>query len=132
EKAKNADEYRHKGELVTAFLHEIKKGQKSVEVIDFYDAQQKKISISLNPLLTPSENAQAYFKKYSKMKNSVTIVKKQIQKTKAEIAYFEQLSQQVELGTPKDIEEIREELVDEGYLKRKSKQKKQKKKKVPT
>lgn len=132
EKAKNADEYRHKGELVTAFLHEIKKGQKSVEVIDFYDPQQKKISISLNPLLTPSENAQAYFKKYSKMKNSVTIVKKQIQKTKAEIAYFEQLSQQVELGTPKDIEEIREELVDEGYLKRKSKQKKQKKKKVPT
>lgn len=132
EKAKDAEQYRRQGELLTAFLHEIKKGQKEIEVIDFYDPEQKKVTIPLNPMRSPADNAQAYFKTYTKMKNSVEIVQQQIKKTTIEIQYFEQLVHQIEVATSKDMEEIREELIEQGYLKRKTKQKKIKKPKAPS
>ena len=66
---------------------------------------------------TASENAQRYFSKYQKAKNAVNIVKEQIEITYEELSYFELLLQQVETASPNDIEEIREELVEGGYLK---------------
>lgn len=128
EEAKEADQFRIQGELLTASLHQIQKGDKEVEVINYYDEQQQPIKIKLDPQLTPSENAQRYFKKYTKAKNSSSIVLKQIEQSKDEIHYIETLLQQLENASLRDIEEIREELAEQGYLRdRRTKEKKKKK-----
>jgi len=124
--AENADIHQLYGELITANIYAIQKGMKSTEVINYYDEDGATITIPLEPQKTPSENAQKYFTKYQKAKNAVNIVREQIEKTKEELAYFELLFQQVETASPKDIEEIREELIEGGYIK--TRQKKQSKK----
>ncbi|WP_017727248.1 Rqc2 family fibronectin-binding protein [Halalkalibacterium ligniniphilum] len=126
--AEKAQQYQKYGELLTANLHLIKRGDKQVEVIDYYDEDGASITIPLNPQKSPSENAQQYFRRYTKAKNSVAVVKEQIKKAEIEIKYFEQLIQQMESASPKDVEEIREELMDEGYIRRRQKQGKKKKK----
>lgn len=117
-KAEKADHYQKHGELLTAHLHLIKPGDTSVKVVDYYDPEQNELEIELNPQQTPSENAQRLFKTYQKLKNSKQIVELEIVKTKEEITYFEQLLQQIEVASVEDIEEIREELREEGYLKK--------------
>ncbi|UOY93695.1 NFACT family protein [Ectobacillus sp. JY-23] len=125
--AEKAEQYQLYGELLTANMYAIKKGDKEATVVNYYDENGKTVTITLNPLKTPPENAQHYFSKYQKAKNSVTIVEEQIEKTKQEIFYFEGLMQQMESASQKDIEEIREELVEEGYMRARGKtQKKQK------
>ncbi|RAK23312.1 putative ribosome quality control (RQC) complex YloA/Tae2 family protein [Anoxybacillus vitaminiphilus] len=130
--AEKAEQYRLYGELLTANLYAIKRGDKQVEVINYYDENGSTITITLDPQKSPSENAQSYFQKYQKAKNSVHIVQEQIERTKQEVDYFERLLQQIESASPKDVEEIREELIEEGYLRaRQSKQaKKQKQGKI--
>lgn len=106
----------------------LKKGDKEAEVINYYDEESKTVTIPLNPNKTPSENAQMYFTKYQKAKNSVEVVKEQIRLAEEEIAYFDQLIQQLSSASTKDIHEIREELVEGKYLRPKQQrgQKKQK------
>lgn len=128
--AEAASKYRKLGELITAFLHEVKKGQKEIEVVDFYDEEGKTIVISLDPLKSPSENAQSYFRRYNKAKNSIEIVREQIEKTKQELLYIDEIISQLESASPKDIAEIREELAEGGYMR--NRQKKQLKKKKET
>jgi predicted ribosome quality control (RQC) complex YloA/Tae2 family protein len=118
DEAKNAEQYKLFGELLTANLYAIKRGDKEAEVINYYDENCQTIKIPLDPLKSPAENAQAYFHKYQKAKNSLSIVQEQIRQAHEEIQYFEQLHQQIESASPKDIEEIREELMEEGYLRR--------------
>lgn len=115
--AEKADRYQLFGELLTANMYAAKKGMKEIEVVDYYDDNGATVTIPLDPLKTPSENAQSLFVKYQKLKNSVDIVKEQINLTNIEIDYFEGLLQQIESASPKDIEEMREELAEEGYLK---------------
>ncbi|WP_144569051.1 Rqc2 family fibronectin-binding protein [Bacillus pseudomycoides] len=125
--AGKADKYQLFGELLTANMYALKKGDKEIEVVNYYDENGGTVKITLDPLKTPSENAQRYFQKYQKAKNSVAIVKEQIEKTNAEILYFDSLLQQMEAASSKDIEEIREELAEEGYMRnRKSKNTKKK------
>ncbi|CAG9611119.1 Rqc2 RqcH [Bacillus rhizoplanae] len=127
EDASKADKYQLFGELLTANMYAVKKGDKEVEVINYYDENSGTVKITLDPLRTPSENAQRYFQKYQKAKNSVVIVEEQIEKTNEEIFYFDSLLQQMEVASSKDIEEIREELAEEGYMRnRKSKNAKKK------
>lgn len=126
--AEKAQKYQKYGELLTANLHLIKRGDKEADVIDYYDENGATITIALDPKKAPSENAQQYFKKYTKAKNSVQVVQEQIEKTLEEITYLEQLIQQMEAAAPKDIEEIREELMEEGYIRRRQKGQKKKKK----
>ncbi|MGY3713978.1 Rqc2 family fibronectin-binding protein [Sutcliffiella cohnii] len=121
ENAKKADTFQLYGELLTANLHRLKRGAKEIEVINYYDENGSSIKIELSPKLSPSENAQAYFQKYQKAKNSLSIVREQIELAKEEITYFEMLFQQLEAASPKDVQEIREELIEEGYLKMKQK-----------
>lgn len=127
--AEKADMYQKYGELLTAHLHLIRPGDETARVIDYYDPEQKEMEIELDPELSPNENAQQYFKTYRKLVNSRKVVQEEIEKAKAEIDYFERLLQQIEMANEEDIEEIREELREEGYLKkqRKTKRKKQKK-----
>ncbi|BBN98609.1 NFACT family protein [Sporolactobacillus terrae] len=129
--AEDADKYRLYGELLTASMHQIKRGDQRAEVVNYYDPNQEKVTIKLNPNRTPSENTQAYFKKYNKAKTAKHVVAEQVVETQREIAYFEGLVQQIESASLKDIEEIREELVDGGYLKKKHRQKERKSKHKP-
>lgn len=128
EQAKNAEKYKRFGELLTSYMFQLKKGMEEIELVDFYDENGGTVVIPLDPQKSPSENAQYYFTKYDKAKTALIAAKEQIEKAKEEVAYFETLLQQVETASPKDIEEIREELIEEGYL-RQRQQKKQKKQK---
>jgi predicted ribosome quality control (RQC) complex YloA/Tae2 family protein len=116
EEAKEADDIRILGELLTASLHLMRKGDKSVEVVNYYDEEQKPVRIELDPQLTPSENAQRYFKKYTKMRNSLSAVEEQIDSTNAEIVYMDTLLAQLDRASLADIEGIRDELVEQGYV----------------
>ncbi|MCO7174644.1 NFACT family protein [Sporolactobacillus kofuensis] len=129
--AEDADKYRLYGELLTASMHQFKRGDQSVTVINYYDENQAKVTIALNPNRTPSDNAQAYFKKYNKAKTAKRVVSDQIDQAQKEIAYFDSLTQQVDSASLKDIEEIREELEDGGYLRKKHSRKERKKNKKP-
>ncbi|WP_430786049.1 Rqc2 family fibronectin-binding protein [Virgibacillus flavescens] len=131
-KANGADKFQHLGELLTANMHVVKKGDKSVVVTDYYDPEQRELTIELNPNKTPSENTQSFFKTYQKLKTSKKIVEKEIRKTKSELNYLDQLLQQIDVAREEDVEDIREELRDEGYLKRqRTKHKKKNKKGLP-
>lgn len=121
--AEEAQKYQLFGELLTANLYAVQKGMENIEVVNYYDENGATVIIPLNPLKSPSENAQKYFTKYQKAKNALSIVQEQIEKAKSEAAYFDTLLQQVETASAKDIAEIREELIEEGYIKaRKKKQ----------
>ncbi|WNR46566.1 Rqc2 family fibronectin-binding protein [Paenibacillus roseipurpureus] len=129
EDSKEADKYRILGELLTASLHTIKKGDKEVAAINYYDEDQAMITIALDPLLGPAENAQRYFKKYTKLKNSTAIVEEQIAQTHQEIDYLRALLQQLSVASLPDIEEIRDELMEQGYVRDRNKKQRKKKKK---
>ncbi|WP_147802374.1 Rqc2 family fibronectin-binding protein [Alkalicoccus halolimnae] len=129
--ADKAAEQQKYGELLTAHMHLVKPGQKEVQAVDYYDENQGKIIIPLNPQKSASANAQQYFKKYHKLKNSVKFVRKEIKDAKIEMDYFDRLMQQMELASTEDIEDIREELVQGGYLKKKVGRKKKKKQTKP-
>lgn len=126
--AKDADRYRILGELLTAHLHLMKRGDKQVEVMNYYDEEQAMLAVELDPQLTPSENAQRYFRKYTKSKNSVQAMEEQLKTTRQEIDYLETLLQQIEDATLQDVEEIREELVAGGYMRDRQKHNRKKKK----
>jgi predicted ribosome quality control (RQC) complex YloA/Tae2 family protein len=119
--AKNADQYQLFGELLTANLYAVEKGMKEVTVLNYYSEDGSNITIPLDPRKTPSENAQKYFTRYQKAKNALKIVEEQIHHAREEVAYFEGLQQQVEAASPKDIQEIRDELVEGGYIRQRQK-----------
>src|SRR5699024_7109407 len=81
--------------------------------------------------ITPSENAQNYFTRYRKLVNSKKIVQREIIKTKREIVYLDDVLQHVESAREEDIEEIREELKDQGYLRKQKQAKRRRKKPKP-
>ena len=124
--ASKADQYRIRGEILTTYLGKLKPGMDSITLPNFYD-DNKPLKISLSPELSPSRNAQKYFTKYDKLKASVAHVNEQLKLANAEIDYFENIQNQIELASPADIQEIRLELQEEGYIKRKHKGKKQRK-----
>ncbi|MEK3884423.1 NFACT RNA binding domain-containing protein [Paenibacillus sp. PL2-23] len=130
--AQDAEKYRVLGELLTAYMHQINRGDESIELINFYDEEEAAVRITLDPQLTPSENAQRYFRKYTKQRNSQSVVAEQLKLAEAEITYFEALLQQLDNASLADIEEIRDELVQQGYLReRKSRGPKRKKPQNP-
>ncbi|CAG7603983.1 Rqc2 RqcH [Paenibacillus solanacearum] len=125
--AQQADRFRIVGELLTSSMHLIRKGDKQIEVINYYDEEQRPVTIELDPLLTPSENAQRYFKKYTKSKNSLAAVSEQMAQANMEILYMDNLLQQLDSAGLSDIEEIREELAEQGYLRARNKKGRKKK-----
>ncbi|QXM05854.1 Rqc2 family fibronectin-binding protein [Crassaminicella indica] len=118
--ASNLETHKIYGELLTANLHLVKKGDAQIEVINYYDPDASTISIPLNTNLSPAQNAQKYFKKYTKAKTAQKEIQKQLKDTKDEIQYFENLLHTIENASSlSEIEEIRLELIDEGYIKKK-------------
>lgn len=131
-RANNLDQYQLFGELLMANLYNFEKGQKEITVINYYDENGSEVKIPLSERKTPIENAQSYYTKYNKAKNALIMVQQQIDKTNEDLAYFEMLSQQVQQASPHDIEEIREELAEQGFMKmRASKRRKKPTKPAP-
>lgn len=132
-KAENAARYQKMGELLTAHMHLVKQGDASVEVLDYYEDDTPTLTIELNPNKSPSENAQSYFKTYQKLKTSKRILDIEIKKAYEMIAYLDQLIEQIEKARLEDLIEIREELEEEGLIKKKvAKNQKKNKPKKPT
>lgn len=112
-----ADIYRVKGEILTTFLYKIQRGMQEITLPNYYD-NDKPLKITLSNQLSPSQNAQKYFKRYTKLRNAVKFINEQMALTKTEINYLENIQSQLELATPKDLPDIDLELRQEGYLKK--------------
>ena len=129
EDSENSDDYRIKGDLLYASLHLMQKGMTSVEVDNYYD--NTKMKIVLDPKLDPKANAQKYYQKYQKAKNSIDVLHQQIELTEKEIDYFDSLITAMAQASYYDALEIKEELENEGYLKRKKQRNTIRKKRIP-
>ena len=116
--ADNADEFKVKGELLTSYIYMIQKGMESVEVANFYDPNYSNIRIALNKNLTPSENAQKYFKKYNKLKTAKIELTSQIAICNEEIEYLENIMLGIEnCENLEELNDIKDELIKLGYAK---------------
>ncbi|QHW34389.1 fibronectin/fibrinogen-binding protein [Paenibacillus rhizovicinus] len=126
--AQDADKFRILGELLTASLHQIQRGDTTVELANYYEEEMPLITIPLDPQLTPSQNAQRLFKKYAKFRNSQVFVTEQMGLAEQEIQYLASLLQQLDSASLADIEEIRDELAEQGYMRQREKRGAKKKK----
>lgn len=114
-KAKNSEDLRLYGELLTANLHLVKPGMKSVDVINYYDGST--ITIPLDVKLSAARNAQLYFKKYGKAKTAVKEKQIQLTENQEEIDYLESMLTYLEnTDDVKEIDALRAELVETGYV----------------
>ncbi len=117
-KAENFEHYRLCGELLTANMHLIKKGMGMVELENYYSPDLEKITIELDPQKSPAENAQFYFKQYVRAKNTVEAVKQQLAQAQEELSYLEGVESAARFADSlKDLEEVENELVMQGYAK---------------
>ncbi|MDR3294934.1 MAG: NFACT family protein [Clostridiales Family XIII bacterium] len=117
ERAGKADADRISGELLTANLHLLSPGRDSAELVNYYDGSP--VSIPLEPRLTPSQNAQRYFKRYRKAKTAVIEKSAQLAETEKEIAYLESVLRFIEdAATVEEADALRLELIEAGYLRR--------------
>ena len=123
----NAEEFRQKGELLTTFLHQVPNDQDQVILDNYYTNQP--ITIALDKALTPNQNAQKYFKRYQKLKEAVKYLTELIEETKATILYLESVETVLSQAGLDEIAEIREELIQTGFIRRRQREKIQKRKK---
>lgn len=131
QEVEKAEQYKLYGELLTVYLHQIKRGDREAQVNNYYDPDGAILSIPLDPQKSPSENAQAYYKKYQKVKAKEKWNHEQIAKAEEENHYLENVLVQLEQATQSELEEIQEELVEEGWLKPIQKKGRKRKKSVP-
>ncbi|VRH10417.1 fibronectin/fibrinogen binding protein [Streptococcus pneumoniae] len=124
----NAEEFRQKGELLTTFLHQVPNDQDQVILDNYYTNQP--IMIALDKALTPNQNAQRYFKRYQKLKEAVKYLTDLIEETKATILYLESVETVLNQAGLEEISEIREELIQTGFIRRRQREKIQKRKKL--
>lgn len=120
----NAEIFRQKGELLNTFLNQVPNDKSSVTLENYYTNEP--IEIALNPALSPVQNAQRYFHRYQKLKQAVKFLGEQIVKTKETIHYLESVESNLENADVAEIADIREELIQTGYIKQKYRNKKQK------
>ncbi len=132
-KAKDRDKYKIFGDLLTANLYRIQPNQSSIEVENYYSDTLDAIEIPLKPELSPSKNAQRYYKLYSKAKATEEHANEQLKNTETELMYLETVLDSVNRASNyEDITEIRDELAEQGYIpQNNSKKKKNIKKSAP-
>ncbi|EGQ3099122.1 NFACT family protein [Staphylococcus pseudintermedius] len=116
------------GELITANIYQLKPGARQLETVNYYTGEN--VTIPLNPQKSPAENAQYYYKQYNRMKTRERELTHQITLTEENIAYFENIEQQLSHIQVHEIDDIREELAEQGFIKQKKKQKKKKQQKI--
>ncbi|MDX8287260.1 NFACT family protein [Staphylococcus pseudintermedius] len=116
------------GELITANIYQLKPGARQLETVNYYTGEN--VTIPLNPQKSPAENAQYYYKQYNRMKTRERELTHQITLTEENIAYFENIAQQLSHIQVHEIDDIREELAEQGFIKQKKQQKKKKQQKI--
>ncbi|EGQ0296686.1 NFACT family protein [Staphylococcus pseudintermedius] len=116
------------GELITANIYQLKPGARQLETMNYYTGEN--VTIPLNPQKSPAENAQYYYKQYNRMKTRERELTHQITLTEENIAYFENIEQQLSHIQVHEIDDIREELAEQGFIKQKKQQKKKKQQKI--
>ena len=127
--AQQADDFRIRGELLTTYLGQVQTGATKISLPNYYD-ENRPLEIELAPELSPSKNAQRYFTRYNKLKASVAYDQEQLAITQAEVDYLNGILSQIALAAPKDVQEIKAELIEQGYLKKHIKKGK-KQRKIP-
>ncbi|QTD42377.1 NFACT family protein [Sporosarcina sp. Te-1] len=123
--ASKLDTFQLYGELLTANIYAIQKGETEATVDNYY-VEGETVTIPLDPRKSPIENAQRYFSRYTKAKNALVMIAEQLEKAKEDIEYFEMIKQQVVQASTEDIDEIREELAELGFMRARKLKKKQK------
>lgn len=122
------ESYKVKGDLLTSYIYLIKEGMDFIEVDNFYDESSGKIKISLDKDKTPSENIQRYYKRYNKLKISEEWAINQLQKNNEEIDYLNSVMVNIlNVESYEDIDQIKTELKETGYIKFRQNKKENKK-----
>lgn len=119
-KAKEAEINKLYGDLIMSNLYQIEKGANKIKLLNYFSENGEYIDIPMNPQLTATANAQKYYKKYNKSKSALISIEKQLQENNQEILYLENQAENLEKCTEElEINEIRKELEDQGYIKKK-------------
>ncbi|BDR60493.1 Rqc2 family fibronectin-binding protein [Lactobacillus xylocopicola] len=126
DQAENSENYRICGEILNANLGQVKSGMTKIVLPNYYDNNQP-LEIKLDSALSPARNGQKYFTRYKKLRDSIKHVKEQITLAQSNLAYFETIQTAIDNAEPQDIDQITDELTNQGYLKRPQKQRRRKK-----
>lgn len=119
------EKYKVYGELITAYGYSVPEGSKSMEALNYYTDET--VTIPLNPEIPPIDNAKRYFDKYGKLKRTYEALEKLLKETRDEISHLESVSTSLDIALlEEDLVEIKEELIENGYIRRKGGNKKQK------
>lgn len=129
----NGQDYRIRGEMLLAHLHLVERGQTMAHLPNLYDPEAPPLKIALDPSLTPSQNAQRLFRRYEKSRNTLKTNRLRMAQTAEERAYLASVKTTLDLAeTSEELNEIRVELEEVGYVKARIKERKTKpQKKIP-
>ncbi len=116
--AANREQMRQFGDIITTNFYQMQKGQTVLRAQNYYDPQCAEVEIPLDPLLTPQQNAAKYYKDYKKAQKAEEMLTIQLEKNRRELDYLDSVLQTIGLSEgDRDLQEIRQELMDNGYLK---------------
>ena len=119
---------RIKGDIITANLYRMRRGESALTAQNFYDESGADITIALDPLLTPQQNAAKYYKQYNKAKTAERVLREQMTRAAADLEYLESVLHELSAAeTEQDFADIRAELLSSGYLRRDAKAKREQK-----
>ena len=122
----NRDQLRISGDLITANLYRMERGQTKLVCENYYDENCAEITIQLAPLLTPQQNAAKYYKRYTKAKTAEKYLREQMDIARRDLEYLESILEEIaEAETEQDFLDIRSEMRDAGFLRRQGKGKKE-------
>lgn len=125
EDTEKKEKYRIYGELLNTYGYGAQPGAKSIEALNYYDNQM--MTIPLDPMLTAGENAKKYFDKYQKLKRTSEALATLTKETKAEIQHLSSISTSLDIALKEeDLVQIKEELIESGYIRRKGNTKREK------
>ena len=126
---RDRERLRQMGDIITSNLHAMEKGMSRLRAVDFYDPEGRETDIPLDPLLTPQQNAARYYKDYNRAKTAEHMLTLQLEKARGELDYLNSVLENVSIAEgERDLQEIRQELVQTGYLRRPSKAREREKK----
>lgn len=119
EATQDRERLRQFGDIITSNLHAMERGMATLRAMDFYDPEEGEVEIKLDPLLTPQQNAAKYYKEYNKAKTAEEMLTIQLEKGRRELDYLNSVLENITLAEgERDLQEIRQELADTGYLRR--------------
>ncbi len=123
-KALDREQLRQWGDIIISNLYAMERGMSRLRAVNYYDPDGGEVEIKLDPLLTPQQNAAKYYKEYNKAKTAEQALTVQIEKGGRELEYLNSVLENITLAEgERDLQEIRQELTETGYLRRPSKSK---------